>query len=206
MREICRPGTYCLCMKILPRLVAASSLISLLGLHAAEPAPDWENPALVGEGTEPPAATTAIFDDPVQALALKREKSPFFKSLNGAWKFHWVPKPADRPRDFWQTGFDDSAWKTIPVPANVEIEGHGIPIYSNIPYPWKTANPPFIPHDNNPVSSYRRTFTVPSAWDGRETYLTFDGVNSFFYLWVNGKNSASTRTAARPPPSVSRRI
>jgi beta-galactosidase len=189
-------------MKCFPILDTAFLLGCTLGLRAAEPessaVPDWENPALIGEGSEPPAATAAIFDDPVQALALKREKSPFFKSLNGAWKFHWVPKPADRPRDFWQTGFDDSAWKTIPVPANVEVEGYGIPIYTNIPYPWKEANPPFIPHDNNPVSSYRRTFTVPSAWDGRETYLTFDGVNSFFYLWVNGKKLGLHKDSRTP--------
>lgn len=187
-----------MCMKKPLHLVTAFSLVCISSLFAAGPVPEWENPALLHEGTEPPAATAAVFDDPGQALALDRTRSPFFKSLNGAWKFHWVPKPAERPLDFWQTGFDDSAWKTIPVPANVEIEGYGIPIYTNIPYPWKAANPPFIPHDNNPVSSYRRTFTVPSAWDGRETYLTFDGVNSFFHVWVNGKKLGFHKDSRTP--------
>ena len=90
---------------------------------------------------------------------------------------------AERVPDFWKTGFDDRSWARIPVPANVEMEGYGIPIYVNIQYPWrKPWKPPFVPEDdpNNTVNSYRRTFTVPKDWSGRRVLLTFDGVNSFF--------------------------
>lgn len=161
-------------------------------------APVWENPALVHEGTEPPAATMTAYGDLASARTFDRTKSPWYQSLNGEWKFHWVPKPADRPLEFYRPTFDDAAWKTIRVPANVEVEGHGIPIYSNISYPWKHVDPPFIPHDNNPVSSYRKPFSVPAGWAGREVFLTFDGVNSFFFLWVNGVKLGFSKDSRTP--------
>lgn len=160
--------------------------------------PEWENPALLHEGTELPAATFAVFPNSELALTMDRSKSPFVKSLDGPWKFHWAPNPAGRPQTFWESGFDDSAWKTIPVPSNVELEGYGIPIYTNVNYPWAPVRPPLIPHDNNPVSSYRKTFSVPESWDGREVFLTFDGVNSFFYLWVNGKKVGFSKDSRTP--------
>ena len=159
---------------------------------------DWENPALLHEGTEPPSATAASFNNPKAALKLDRAESPYFKSLNGAWKFHWVPRPDQRPLDFWNPSFDDHDWKSIPVPANVEVEGYGVPIYTNATYPWSPVKPPFIPHHNNPVSSYRKSFAVPSSWAGRETYVTFDGVNSFFYLWVNGQKLGFSKDSRTP--------
>jgi len=162
------------------------------------PKPEWENPALLHEGTEPAAATMVVFPDAKLALQMDRSKSPFVKSLDGPWKFHWVPKPSERPQGFWEPGFDDKKWKTIPVPSNVEIEGYGVPIYTNVTYPWTPVQPPLIPHDNNPVSSYRKTFTVPDSWSGREIFLTFDGVNSFFYLWVNGKKVGFSKDSRTP--------
>jgi beta-galactosidase len=87
------------------------------------------------------------------------------------------------------------------VPANVEMHGHGIPIYVNIPYPWpKPWVPPFVPVDdpNNTVNSYRRTFSVPRDWDGRRVLLTFDGVNSFFYCWVNGQRVGMGKDSRTP--------
>jgi len=172
--------------------------MACLTLPAQEPSPanDWENPAVQHVGTEAPFATFRAY--PTAAEALAGKPSPFYESLNGDWRFHWVPKPADRPADFWKSDFDDSSWKTIPVPSNVEIQGYGIPIYTNVPYPWKEKNPPFIPHDNNPASSYRRTFTLPSDWQGREVFLTFDGVNSFFYLWVNGRKLGFSKDSRTP--------
>lgn len=166
---------------------------------AAEPSrPEWQDEMRLHEGTEAPAASMAIFPDEPSAQALRREASPFFASLNGTWKIAYVTKPADRIPDFWQPGFDDSAWKTIPVPSNVEVQGFGIPIYTNITYPWKVANPPVIPADYNPVSAFRRTFTVPPAWQGREVFLTFDGVNSFFYLWLNGQKLGFSKDSRTP--------
>lgn len=163
-----------------------------------ESVPEWQDPSVQHAGVEPPFATMTVFADAASAQTLDRERSPFFQSLNGRWKYHWSATPAARVPGFWRTDFDDSAWPVIRVPSNPEIEGYGIPIYTNIIYPWRPANPPLIPADAlNHVSAYRRTFTVPPTWDGREIFLTFDGVNSFFYLWVNGEKigfSKDTRT------------
>ncbi|MGE5198757.1 MAG: glycoside hydrolase family 2 TIM barrel-domain containing protein, partial [Rhodospirillaceae bacterium] len=170
------------------------------GTAAQAPGPlEWQDPAIVGVNKEPAHATFTIYPDEALARAGAREGSPYYRSLNGDWKFFWVPKPADRPVDFFRPGFDDSAWKTIRVPSNWQLEGYGVPIYVNIEYPWGAPDPPRIPADNNPVGSYRRRFTVPPAWGGRDVFVTFDGVESAFYLWVNGQRvgySEDSRTPA----------
>jgi beta-galactosidase len=160
---------------------------------------EWQDPAIVGVNKEPPRATFTIYPGEALAKAGRREASPFYRSLNGDWKFFWVPKPADRPVDFYRPGFDDAAWKTVRVPSNWQFEGYDVPIYVNITYPWGVPDPPRIPDGNNPVGSYRTRFTVPPSWAGRDVYLTFDGVESAFYLWVNGERvgySEDSRTPA----------
>ncbi len=110
--------------------------------------------------------------------------------------------PRTRPSgrsDFYRPDFDVSSWDLIPVPANWQLHGYGYPIYTNVRYPWGDPDPPRVPHDFNPVGSYRRTFTVPEDWDGRQVYLHFGGVSSAFYLWVNGHEvgySQGSRTPA----------
>jgi beta-galactosidase len=172
--------------------------------------PDWENPELTGINNETPHATMVICPDAKTALKIgpasnaERIKSPFYRSLNGDWKYHYSSNQLARVENFWLPDFDDSSWKTIPVPANVEIEGHGIPIYVNVRYPWawngKEANPPVVPPDdpNNTVNSYRREFELPKDWDGRRVLITFDGVNSFFYLWVNGQKVGMGKDSRTP--------
>lgn len=167
--------------------------------QAAEPLRDWENPEVTGINKEAPRATRFWYADADTALAADPARSPYCQSLNGQWRFHWVAKPADRPQEFFKTDFDDAAWKTIPVPSNMELHGYGIPIYTNIPYPWGQPNPPFVPADNNSVGSYRTRFTLPDTWQGRQTLIRFDGVSSAFYLWVNGQMvgfSEDSRTSA----------
>ena len=115
----------------------------------------------------------------------------------GTWKFSWVKSPDLRPIDFYKPEFDVSSWKVIPVPSNWEMQGYGTPIYTNITYPFKRNAPSVTdtPNDHSwtaygqrdPVGSYRRDFTIPEAWGGRETYLLFGGVNSAFYVWINGE-------------------
>jgi beta-galactosidase len=159
---------------------------------------EWQDPAVVGVNKEPPHATFAIYPDEALAKAGRREASPYYKSLNGDWKFFWVPKPADRPADFYRPGFDDAAWKTIRVPSNWQFEGYDVPIYVNITYPWGVPAPPRIPANNNPVGSYRTRFTIPSSWAGRDVYITFDGVESAFYLWVNGERVGYSEDSRLP--------
>ena len=180
-------------------------------ISAAETArPDWENPQLTGLNNETPHATMVICPDAKTALKIgtvqnsERVKSPFYRSLNGEWKYHYSSNQLARVPDFWLPGFDDSKWAMIPVPANVEMEGYGIPIYVNIRYPWTwhgvKPTPPVVPPDdpNNTVNSYRREFEVPKDWDGRRVLITFDGVNSFFYLWVNGQKVGMGKDARTP--------
>lgn len=144
-----------------------------MAVCAAE-TPDWENPEVFAVGREPVRATAYPY--PTQALAIKNvpSDSPWFKSLNGSWKFNFAAKPADRPVDFYRTDYDTSKWADIEVPSNWEMKGYGTPIYTNTNYPFP-ANPPYIPHDDNPVGSYVRTFDIPADWAGRDVFLHFDG-------------------------------
>ena len=154
---------------------------------------DWENLAVNSMNREPPrtyamplASVDAAFTD-----ALEPE-TPYKMSLNGIWKISWAGSPELRIKDFYKVGLDDSDWLTIDVPSCVEMRGFGSPGYVNVKYPHKMEWP-FIKDrqtgksDYNPVSSYRRTFTVPDGWKGREVFLRFDGVYSAYYVWVNGQ-------------------
>lgn len=159
---------------------------------------DWENPGMIGQNKEPAHCTLMPYPDMQTALNDMREASPFHKSLNGKWKFHWISKPADRPMDFYKPGYDVSSWKEIPVPGNWQIYGYGIPIYSNVRYPFE-ENPPYISHDYNPVGSYHTEFEIPAEWENRSVFIHFDGVESAFYLWLNGEKvgySQGSRTPA----------
>ncbi|MEN8193794.1 MAG: glycoside hydrolase family 2 TIM barrel-domain containing protein, partial [Bacteroidota bacterium] len=151
-----------------------------------------------GINKEIPHSTFIPFETIEQAKGSNWEDSPFFKSLNGNWKFKWVPKPADRPSDFYKVDFNVSEWDKIPVPGNWQMYGYGIPIYVNVKYPFVVIDPPFIPHDNNPVGSYRRNFTIPDNWDGREIFIHFAGVRSAFYIWVNGKKIGYSQGSMTP--------
>ena len=148
---------------------------------------EWEDPQVNALNREP--ARAAGF--PLAPGDVHSAKAPdgavpsFRKSLNGNWRFMWKASPADRPAGFERTDFDDRAWYEIDVPSCVEMRGYGVPIYTNKRYPH-VRNPPFIGTEYNPVSSYRTRFAVPRAWDGRPVYVRFNGVESAFYLWVNG--------------------
>lgn len=147
---------------------------------------EWENPHIFKINTEAPHSSLIPYPD-VERL-LERKPTPFYQSLNGKWKFNWVPKPADRPVEFYKDAFDVSSWKEIDVPSNWEFQGYGIPIYVNQPYEWFPPwNPPHIPHDNNPVGSYKHRFTIPEGWKDREIFIQFAGVKSAFYIWINGQ-------------------
>jgi beta-galactosidase len=130
---------------------------------------DWENETVFRINRDAPHAVKMPFPEASDALEKPRLESPWCMMLNGTWKFHWVDHPDKRPEGFHNPDFDDSAWKTIPVPSNVELQGYGTPIYTNSTYPFQ-KNPPRVmdeppghytaKSERNPVSSYRRTFEV----------------------------------------------
>ncbi|WP_162250774.1 glycoside hydrolase family 2 TIM barrel-domain containing protein [Pelomonas sp. Root1217] len=169
--------------------------------------PVWENPAVFRVNKEEPHATKMPFPDAASALAKPRDASPWHRSLNGEWRFHWVSTPDQRPAGFEKPGFDDSAWTTLTVPSNVELHGHGTPIYTNITYPFHKDAPRVMgepPADwttyreRNPVSSYRRTFTVPANWTGRQTFIAFNGVASAFHVYLNGHHVGYSQDSRTP--------
>lgn len=158
---------------------------------------DWENPKIFAEGRLAPRAT--LFPFPTESTALCRDfkSSPYFKSLNGEWCFKFSVCPADRPMQFYTVGYDTSDWDKITVPGNWEMQGYGIPIYTNVTYPYP-KNPPYIPHEDNPVGSYKRSFDIPSDWTGRRVYLHFDGSTAGMYVWVNGKKAGYVQSVKNP--------
>lgn len=158
---------------------------------------DWENPGVFAEGRLAPRATAFPYATPEEALKGDHADSPYFMSLNGKWAFKFSTKPADRPADFYKPGYDHSSWDSIPVPSNWEMEGYGTPIYTNVAYPFP-RNIPHIPHDDNPVGSYTRTFTLPSSWNDREVYLHFDGSTAGMYVWVNGHKAGYVQSTKNP--------
>ncbi len=162
---------------------------------------DWENQHVFAINKEDGHSTFIPFADveemkadPSYRRPWERTRSSRHMLLNGDWKFHWVSRPEDRPKDFYKPGYDVSAWDEIPVPSNWEMHGYGTPIYTNITYPFRN-NPPFIQgqrgytveKEPNAVGSYRREFTLPADWKDKEVFIHFDGVYSAMYLWVNGK-------------------
>jgi beta-galactosidase len=170
--------------------------------------PEIENPECIGVNKQPAHASLMPYANLQEALKADRYASSFRQSLNGNWKFNWVALPKDRPKDFFKRSYNVSDWKEIQVPSNWEIKGYGTPFYRNIGYTFQKDFPHVMstPPENytafkerNPVGSYRRDFTVPATWNGGRVFLTFDGVDAGFFLWINGKKvgySVNSRNAA----------
>ena len=150
--------------------------------------PEWENPAVNAVNIEEPHATIISFPDNSSAQTAGFRESVNVMPLDGIWRFRYSPSPSERPYWFFREDFDTRSWDEIDVPSTWEREGYGIPYYVNIGYTFK-VNPPFIDHSDNPVGSYRRSFTLPAGWKGKEVFLTFDGVTSAFYVWINGQEA-----------------
>ena len=172
---------------------------------------EWQSPDSVAVNKLQPHAWFFSFRNIEEARKVLPENSSYWKSLDGMWKFHWAPNPDERPKDFYRTDYDVSKWDDIKVPVSWNMAGlqrngknkYGNPLYSNqrviFQHSWQPMNdwkggvmrtPPkdwMTYRNRNEVGSYRRNFTVPADWKGQEIYLNFDGVDSFFYLYINGK-------------------
>ncbi|HLP76955.1 MAG TPA: glycoside hydrolase family 2, partial [Candidatus Paceibacterota bacterium] len=192
-----------------------SSLVNLailsvaIAVHAQAPLPlEIEDTECLGINKQPAHATLMPYGSLKEALAANRHASSFCRSLNGNWKFNYVPEPSQRPVDFFKPDYDVSGWKDIPVPSNWQVLGYGTPYYRNFGYtirrdwPHVMSEPPknwTAYNERNPVGSYRRDFDLPRDWDGRRVFIEFDGVDSAFFLWINGEKvgySVNSRNAA----------
>ena len=172
-------------------------LVGITGLTGWTDAVEWNDLDVLQINREAPHATMMVYPDVDAAGSCDRSASPWFRSLNGDWQFNWVRSPKDRPVGFYKPQFDAGGWNTIRVPSNWQMEGYGLRIYNNMQYPFK-KDPPHAPTEWNPVGSYRREFEVPGNWSGRETRIVFDGVDSAFYLWVNGKKVGYSQDSRTP--------
>ncbi|MDR0893732.1 MAG: DUF4981 domain-containing protein [Prevotellaceae bacterium] len=165
------------------------------------------DPKLLGLNKEPARATFTSYISEEDAIVNDRTTGTFRISLNGKWKFNYVENIADRPTTFMNERFDDKKWPNINVPGNWEVQGFGTPVYVNVgwtfvspgyPPHWDKPDPPFVPTDWNPTGTYRREFTLPADWDGREIFLSADGVRGAAYYYLNGKFIGMNKEAKLP--------
>ncbi|MGI6200280.1 MAG: glycoside hydrolase family 2 TIM barrel-domain containing protein [Christensenellales bacterium] len=147
--------------------------------------PDWQNPEVFSRNREPARATLIPYPCEATALTGQRGASPWYKLLNGQWSFFYAQNPAEVPEDFFEPAYDDLLWDPITVPGCWQMQGWDVPQYTNVNFPIP-VDPPFVP-DDNPVGCYRTGFTVPESWAGKRVSVNFDGVDSAFYVYVNGQ-------------------
>ncbi|MBN2714098.1 MAG: DUF4981 domain-containing protein [Planctomycetes bacterium] len=157
---------------------------------------DWENPKLTNRNRLPAHAQLMPFADQQSALAGDRLASPWFKLLNGKWDFKLYDRPEVVPAEFSNPSFEGCDWSDIQVPGNWQCQGYGYPHYTNVQYPFP-YDPPRVPQDN-PTGCYRRSFIIPQDWDGRQIFLMFEGVDSAFNVWVNGKEVGFSKGSRIP--------
>ena len=147
---------------------------------------DWQNPRIVERNKEPAHVPLVPFPDEAAALSGDLTRCPYRILLDGVWDFAYAPNPASAPAGFEAPDFDSSGWNAITVPGNWQLQGYDKPIYTNVQYPFPIDDLPRVPEDDNPTGSYRRTFSIPAEWEGRQVFLLFEGVDSAFHIWVNG--------------------
>lgn len=158
---------------------------------------EWERPEIFGIGKEPARATFFAYESVGAALAGDMARSTNYLSLDGLWRFAYSKTPETRPADFYRDAYDVSAWKTIKVPAMIQAEGYGQPLFNNIDYPFG-MNQPFIPHEMNEVGSYRREFTMPVVWTGKDVFLHIGAAGAAYYVWVNGQRVGYSEDSKLP--------
>lgn len=163
---------------------------------------DWENPAVFGINKEAAHASMMVYPDEEIALQYNWKNSPSYQSLNGQWKFSFLTNPLNTPENFSDKDFDDSSWKKIKVPSNWQLEGYGQPIYVNVDHPF-TPNPPNVPKEGNETGLYRTEFELAEGLANyqasrKQVFLHFAGVQSAFYVWVNGQKVGYSEGSMTP--------
>lgn len=178
--------------------ILITATLALCSLTTAAQGHDWENQYVLSINREPArAAFTPYLTQP----------GDMTMTLDGQWKFNWTRTPDMQPENFYQTDFNDSGWTMFPVPGDWEMNGYGTPIYCSSGYVFK-INPPYVMGEpkkkytsfieRNPTGCYRRTFTVPASWSGKEVYIHFGSVSSAFYIYVNGKQVGYSQGSMEP--------
>ena len=157
---------------------------------------DWENPALTGRNRLPARAYTIPYSNKESAVTGLRQESARTKVLNGDWSFRYWASPLEITDSFFAEGFDASGWDTIQVPGNWQMQGYGRPQYTNVVYPFP-VDPPCVPSEN-PIGEYLREFELDTENISGRVILRFDGVDSAFHVWVNGKAAGFSKGSRLP--------
>ncbi|MCA9257854.1 MAG: discoidin domain-containing protein [Planctomycetales bacterium] len=194
-------------VRLLLVVVCWIGVVALGEPRAQAASPDWENEAVIGVNKLPGRVFSPPYATAEEARSAAWRSSSRLASLNGAWKFHYAKRPEERPTTFFEPDFDASGWADIDVPGNWQTQGFGVPIYTNVTYPFRRDWPRVTGEPSrrwtafeyrNPVGSYRREFTIPDEWNQGEAFIHFGGVESAFYLWVNGKQVGYSQGSYTP--------
>ncbi len=152
--------------------------------------PEWLDPKVVEVNEEKPRAWFIPYQDITAAKSDVAANSEYYKLLNGNWNFKLVENPDASPADFFKPEYKTNGWNTIPVPSDWQMHGYDYPIYTNMRYPYEPGwNYVKVPRDHNPTGLYRYEFDIPEGWTGQRIFIVFGGVNSAFYLWINGNET-----------------
>ena len=163
---------------------------------------EWDNPLVTSVNRE--TAHMLAIPDALGTTA-DMSQSPWYQSLDGVWRFQWVGVPTSAKTEWCAKDFDDASWTNIDVPSSWQVWGlnHNKswdkPLYCNTSYPFSynestysvMADRPswftYTGSKKNPVGTYRRHFTIPDTWKGRDVYVRFNSVGHGYYLWINGQ-------------------
>lgn len=156
----------------------------------------WQNPAVLEIGREKERSYYIPFADAKSAKSALRQHSPFYKLLNGNWYFEYFECYADCPEGIEDVNYPTDEAEIIPVPSNWQMYGADIPQYTNVNYPYP-VDPPYVPSEN-PMGVYMRDFTLPVGWEKKKTYIFFEGVNSCFFLYINGIQAGYSQSSHNP--------
>ncbi len=157
---------------------------------------DWQNPKMLHQKRMKATAEFFPYHDEKTAIKNNRTESKHYKLLNGTWKFDYNDNLTLMESGWELKEFDDSAWDELNVPSNWQMHGYSIPVYTNVNYPIP-YDPPYVP-DENPVGCYRKKFNLPKDWNAKNTYITFDGVDSCYYVYINGKKAGFSKVPHMP--------
>lgn len=159
-------------------------------------APTWKTPECSGIRRLPARSPLVPYPERTSALRGERERSPWFRSLDGRWRFALHPRPEEVPEDFAAPDLDDSSWARIEVPGNWTVQGFDRPHYTNVQMPFPGV-PPEVP-DDNPTGVYRTRFVIPRAWQGRRVVLHVGGAESVLYVFLNGRPVGMSKDSRLP--------
>ena len=187
------------------KTVSLFALLTCSSIAFAQTGNEWDDPKITSVNREVAHTTAIPMATEADVVNNDPSASPYYQSLDGKWKFYWVNMPSKATAAMCAKDYNDTSWTDIDVPSSWQVWGlHNgkswdKPLYCNVAYPFSfnettysvmADRPSWFTYNSsmpNPVGTYRRTFTVPTDWAGREVYVRFNGVGHGYYLWVNGQ-------------------